>query len=347
MTLNLELEIKSLLTEFDSPEVVAEKVIKLFENIEVEWSKENLLELYRFLLNCGLYQHLIRFCLSHLADKKFEMPWPYFLQALHDGLPDLEEDIVKFIVLGIQEDNAAESASLADGSERFIKNAKELKLERNRKRRRNSTKLKAEMLDELLTLRTQQLVEQEKNLLGKLQRMFPGDQDILEEVREHKERYALDVLTRRSPLRNSEYKEPQSSPEIRKQFSKLKDSLLTSAKNDPNIAFDFAIAALMFDAPETSLVILESMSLPIERKWLLLEVKLKCRRFLEVLSDLNQIEIALAHEPETFFATAYLRAQAYWGLKQKHVAIEILETILEARPNYRSAHALLDLWRSQ
>ncbi len=347
MTVNLDLEIKSLLTEFDSPEVVAEKVIKIFENNEIEWTQENLFELYRFLLNCGLYQHLIRFCLNHLPNQSFAMPWSYFLQALHFGLPDLEEDIVKFIILGIQEDNAAELASIADGSERFIKNAKELKLELNRKRRRDTTRLKNELLDELITLRTQQLYEQEKQLLGRLQRMFPSDQDILEEIRDHKKRYALDILSRRSPLRNIEIKDPPPSTESLKEIDQIKKYLLDSAKKYPDMAFDFAVAADMFEVPETSLEILENLSLPAEKKWFQLEIKLRCRRFLEVLSDLNQIELALAHDPETFFATAYLRAQAYWGLKQKHLAIEILEALLEARPSYRSGHALLDTWRSQ
>jgi thioredoxin-like negative regulator of GroEL len=203
-------------------------------------------------------------------------------------------------------------------------------------------------MQQLVTLRTQQLFEQEKILLSRLQRMFPGDPDIADVLRDHKERNALEVLSRRSPLsRGTTLRDPAPSQETQLQINSMKTSLLEAARQNPELVFDFAMAADMLEAPELALTILQQVPLTHDQQWFLLEVKLKCRRFLEVLSDLNQLELALAHEPETFFATAYLRAQAYWGMQQKHMAIEILENILEARPNYRSSSALLDLWRMQ
>lgn len=347
MTLLLELEIKTLLEEFRDPEVVAEKLIKLFEDQPEDWSAESLRDLSRFLLSCGLYQQLVGFCLRNINHKKFVMPWSYFIESLTKGLPDLEEDVVKFLVMGIEEDNAAEQVCLADGAERFLKKSIQWKNELKRKRRKRATELKQQMLDELLTLRTQQLYEQEKIMLGKMQRMFPGDQDIIEEIREHKERYALDILSRRSPLgRAREVTEPPMAPEVQAVATVFKESLINMAEVYPEIAFDFAVAAFMIDEPSTSLAILEKMELTTEQRWFYLEVKLKCRHFLEVLAELSPLELKLAHEPETFFATAYLRAQAYWGLEQKHVAIEILENLLLARPNYRSGSVLLDIWRN-
>lgn len=348
MTLSLELEIKTLLEELRDPEVVAGKLLQLFEDHSQDWSAESLKELSRFLLSCGLYQQLIGFCLKNFTHKNFIMPWSYFTEALSRGLPDLEEDVVKFIVMGIEEENAADQVCLAEGAERFLKKSQQWKNELKRKRRKYANELKQQMFDELLTLRTQQLYEQEKLMLGKMQRMFPGDQDIIEEIRQHKERYALDILSRRSPLsRAQSIQESPPSEEARAAMGILKTSFIDAAGLYPDMAFDFAVAAYMIDESQVSLAILETVELTLQERWFYLEVKIKCRHFLEVLTELNQIELKLAHEPETFFASAYLRAQAYWGLAQKHVAIEILETILDARPNYRSSSALLDLWRSQ
>jgi hypothetical protein len=348
LTLSLELEIKTLLEEFRDPEVVAEKLIKLFEDQSEDWSAESLRDLSRFLVSCGLYQQLIAFCLRNIGHRNFVMPWSYFIESLTQGLPDLEEDVVKFLVMGIEEENAAEQVCLAEGAERFLKKATQWKNELKRKRRKRTTELKQQMLDELLTLRTQQLYEQEKHMLGKMQRMFPGDQDIVEEIHQHKERYALDLLSRRSPLgRSREVAEPPLSPEMQQVTDLFKNTLVQLTDVYPDMAFDFAVAAFMVDEPSTSLAILERIELTIEQRWFYLEVKLKCRHFLEVLAELSPLELHLAHEPETFFATAYLRAQAYWGLEQKHVAIEILESLLVSRPNYRSGSVLLDLWRSQ
>jgi len=352
LTLSLELEIKTLLEEFRDPEVVAEKLIKLFENQPEEWSAESLRDLSRFLLSCGLYQQLIGFCLRHINHKNFVMPWSYFIESLTKGLPDLEEDVAKFIVNGIEEEHAAEEVSLAQGAERFLKKSQQWKNELKRKRRKRLSELKQQMLDELLTLRTQQLYEQEKSMLGKMQRMFPGDQDVLEEIRQHKERYALDILSRHSPLgRVRPVVEPPPPPELQAVTDAFNDSLVKMADTYPELAFDFAVAAYMVDEATTSLAILEkinlAVNLTVEQYWFYLEVKLKCRHFLEVLAELNPLELHLASEPETFFATAYLRAQAYWGLEQRHVAIEILENLLIARPNYRSVSVLLNLWRTQ
>jgi len=348
LTLSLELEIKTLLEEFKDPEVVAAKLLQLFEDHPQDWSAESLQELARFLWSCGLYQQLVGFCLNNFTKKNFVIPWAYFIESITRGIPDLEEDVVKFIVMGIEEEHAADQVCLAKGADQFLQKSLQWKNELKRKRRKFTTELKQQLLDQLLTLRTQQLYEQEKIELGKMQRIFPGDSDILEEVRQHKERYALDILSRRSPQGRMQIpQEPPPSPELLVAIEGFKDSLISAAGTYPDMAFDFAVAAYMIDEYQISLAILETLELTLQQQWFNLEVKIKCRHFLEVLNELNQIELRLAHEPETFFASAYLRAQAYWGLAQKHVAIEILETILAARPNYRSGSALLDLWRSQ
>lgn len=348
MTLSMELEIKTLLEEFRHPEVVAEKLVKLFEDHPEDWSAKSLQELSSFLMTCGLYKVLIGFCLRHFSSPRFVIPWPYFIDALVKGSPDLEEEVLKFVAAGIEEEHAANQVCLAEGASRFLKKAPQWRNELKRQRLKNASELKQRLLDDMLTLRTQQLYEQEKQILGKLQRMFPGDQDILDEVRQHKERYALDILSRRSPLaRSHSIQEAPATAEMQEAAAAFSRSLLKAAEVYPEMAFDFAVAAYTADDTETALALLENIDLSPAQFWFFLEVKIKCRRFLEVLNELNVVELKLAHEPETFFATAYLRAQAYWGLQQRHTAIEILESLLNARPNYRSGSTLLELWRTQ
>lgn len=348
MTLSMELEIKTLLEEFHNPEVVAEKLVKLFEDHPEDWSAKSLQELSSFLRTCGLYRTLIDFCLRHFSSPQFVIPWAYFIDALEKGIPDLEEDILKFVVRGIEEEHAASQVCLAEGGSRFLKKAPQWRNELKRKRLKNASELKQRLLDDMLTLRTQQLYEQEKQILGKLQRMFPGDQDILDEVRQHKERYALDILSRRSPLsRSHSIQEAPATAEMQAAGTAFSRSLMKAAAVYPEMAFDFAVAAYTADDTLTALALLENVDLSAAQFWFYLEVKIKARHFLEVLSELNRIELKLAHDPETFFATAYLRAQAYWGLQQRPTAIEILENLLNVRPNYRSGSTLLELWRTQ
>ena len=96
---------------------------------------------------------------------------------------------------------------------------------------------------------------------------------------------------------------------------------------------------------ETGLNIIRVYQNEIKSVWLLIEVLIKNNRYLEVLSILPIIEKSLADDPETFFATTYYRAISYWNLGEKNTALEILETLIETKPNYRSSEVLIEEWR--
>ncbi|MNL11546.1 hypothetical protein D3C87_1323860 [compost metagenome] len=138
-----------------------------------------------------------------------------------------------------------------------------------------------------------------------------------------------------------------TDPELNKILSALHDSLIEAAAENPELAADLAIAAVMFEMPETALKVLEFAEADASMIWLRMEVLLMARHFIELLNEISKTEVMFAHEPETFFATAYLRAQAFWGLGQKHTAIEVMEGLLISRPHYRAASALLSVWGQQ
>lgn len=201
----------------------------------------------------------------------------------------------------------------------------------------------------MVTLRTQQLYEQEKILLQRLQKLYPGDFEILREAGEHKQRHALEILQKRVP-KGRQLKEEdfiEADPELDKALTGLLASLREHAERDPAMALDFAIAAFMFESYEAALDILNFSEQNTSTLWFRLEVLLRCRRFVQVLNELSKVELAYAHDPETFFSTAYIRAQALWGLGQKHTALEVLESLLSSRPHYRAASALHSIWSGQ
>ena len=112
-------------------------------------------------------------------------------------------------------------------------------------------------------------------------------------------------------------------------------------------AFDFAIAAFTLESFDDALEILSYAEETTPLLLFRMEVLVRCRRFVELLNEISKMELAFSHEPETFFATAYLRAQALWGLGQKHSAIEVLESLMASRPHYRAASALISMWSGQ
>ncbi|WP_374073926.1 hypothetical protein [Bdellovibrio bacteriovorus] len=349
MSTYIELEIQNLLNEIDDLDVVGERLIQHLEASPDHFTLDNINALSRFLLKSQHPVKLVNFVLRYIDNEHFPIPWPYFLEALGAIGEELDEKTVKALIEGIEEDNSEAEAARSQALNKTVSQLGEWRSNRKYKIHKDYLNNKRLLLEQLITLRTQQLYEQEKNLLQRLQKLYPGDSDIRKEVNEHKQRYALEILQRRSPKARAVKTEDfaPKDPEVEKALEALMQSLLEHAEQNPDMAFDFAIAAFMLESYETALELLSFSDETISLLWFRLEVLLKCRRFVELLNELARIEMILAHEPETFFATAYLRAQALWGLGQKHTAIEVLEGLMASRPHYRAASALISIWSGQ
>ncbi|UXR63133.1 hypothetical protein EZJ49_08595 [Bdellovibrio bacteriovorus] len=351
MSTYVELEIQSLLRQSEDLTEVATQLISSIESSPDHFTLDNINALSRFLIQSRNEHLLIDFVLRHIENESFPIPWPYFLEALSFFSDKLEEKSVRALTDGIEEDNAQAEASRSLALRQTLQTLGEWRSNRKYKLHKDYLNNKRSLLEQLITLRTQQLYEQEKSLLQRLQKLYPGDSDIRREVNEHKQRYALEILSRRTPRSrkvsiNTEEYSPRD-PEVEQALQVLMQSMHEHAEQHPDMAFDFAVAAYMLESFEDALSLLSFSEETESLIWFRLEVLLKCRRFVELLTDLAKVEIFFAHDPETFFATAYLRAQAMWGLGQKHTAIEVLEGLLAARPHYRAASALLSIWSGQ
>lgn len=344
----VELEIQNLLNECSEVDEVGRRLIQNIESSPDYLTLDNINSLARFLNLSGLHVLLVEFISRHLDNESFSIPWPYFLEALQHTTEPLNQKIVAALIEGIEEENAeaeaARSSALLKQDPRF----EEWRGNRKYKIHKDFINNKKNLLDQLVTLRTQQLFEQEKQLLQKLQKLYPNDQQILSEANEHKQRYALEILVRRGPPSSSlPAEEPQVEPDVEKAKEALMISLHERVQDLPEMAEDFAVIAYMIESYEDALLLLEHAPESASQIWFRLEILLKCRRFVELLNDLAKVELVFTNDPETFFATAYLRAQALWGLGQKHTALQVIEGLITARPHYRAAGALLSIWSGQ
>lgn len=349
MSTFIELEIQNLLNEVTDLDEVGTRLIQHLESSQEHFTAEHINALARFLLKSQSPTLLIGFVLRHLENPSFAIPWPYFLEALSMMETTLDEKTLAALAEGIQETGGTEDAARAKNTP-AVPEIKEWRGNRKYKIHKDYLNNKRVLLDQLVTLRTQQLYEQEKYLLQRLQKLYPGDSEIRLEASEHRQRYALEILQKRSPKNRSVKLDHLNTkePDVDQALEALTLSLIEHAEKNPAMALDFSIALFMLDNFEGALEVLsfyeeESISF----MWFRLEVLLRCRRYVELLNEIARIEIILASDPETFFATAYLRAQALWGLGQKHTAVEVLEGLMASRPHYRAASALLSIWSTQ
>lgn len=346
MSLSIELEIQKLLKERRSLTEVAEHLLNRVESYPDQLSPEDRSSIFRFMINAQLPHLLIAFTVKNFDKDKIPTPWPFFLEALGQIKSEWDPETVQALLEGIQEEHAELTASQTTKMHSMLPQLGEWRAERKQKNRQEYLSTKKHLLEQMITLRTQQLYEQEKKVLLSLQKMYPGDPEILQAAQELKERHALDIIQKKAPasraIKEEDYTE--KDPAVEDARRALMECLQEKSLELPELAFDFAIVAFMLEDYETSLKIIDFCEDSEALWWFKVEVLLLSKRFIQALEALPQIELLLAHEPETFFATAYYRSQCLWGLGQKHAAIETIESLLEARPHYRAASALLRIW---
>lgn len=349
MSKYIELEIQSQLLEERDLNKVAHRILQYLNAHPENLTSESVTAYSQFLLNANLTTTLINFVLENIENESFPIPWPYFLEALAASGTTLDKATTQHLIEGIYDSDAVMEAARSTKLQNTLPELETWSHQRKVKIQHEYLSKKELLLSQLVSLRAQQLYEQEKKVLYRLQKLYPGDLDVFQEVREHRQRHALNILQKKSPRHRSASTSDlmKQDPEEAKTISALMASLKEHAEKYPEMAFDFAIVAFMLEEHESSLEIQTYCSEAAPLLWLRLETLLQAKHFVRLLSELNQVELKLSSDPETFFGTAYYRAQALWGLGQKNLARDVLEALLTARPNYRSAPALLNLWSQQ
>lgn len=347
----LEQEIQTLLSEYQDTAVVADRLMQMIESEPSHLAHLETTESFaRFLLNCGFQRTLRDFCARHLSDESFACPWAFFVESMALLNNEITESTRRSFEKAIRELGLQKELSRAPHGDLALPEVRDYRNERAERIGKEIQQQKADLLERLRTFRVQRLLEKEKELLARLQKMFPQDPQVLKESEIHRHHYALEIISKysmRSRKNQISHEQKHFQAETSSAQSVLAEDLPLLASEYPSMAYDLAIAAFSLEAYGLGLEILEHADPDANALWLRMELLLKEKRYLELLSELTQMEQQLSHDAETFFATAYLRAQALWGLGQRNSAIEVMEGLLTARPQYRSGVTLLEVWRNQ
>lgn len=343
----MEFEIQQWLKKSLSIEQVAELVCRAMAK-DIANQKHKYLKVgFSFLVNTGKTQKLFNFILEHFWSQPEKWPWAHLIETTSFLWAAEKPILLEWLIQGLAEQqNEAElgrsiknAAVIADFDQYVQKRSLARKTEHLRKRQ--------ELFDQLITFRSQQLYDSEIKLLRKLELMFPNDAEIRILNLEHKKRYAFEILDKKLSARYIHH-EPSQQPETDedREWSKaIEQAHLEVGRLHPEYKKDLIVSALMLALPEVALTIVNEIPSYEDLTWLSLEALLVSRHYAELLNSLSYVELAKANDSETFFATAYLRAQAYWGLGQKEMALQVLEGLLASRPRYRSAESLWNEWR--
>ncbi len=206
---------------------------------------------------------------------------------------------------------------------------------------------KQRLLEKLEYLRNNRMIEEEEKLLRDLVQMYPEEQTLLRSHEDFSERWARNVLSR-NQRENYDWSDleiaPKLSPALSSLVTVMAEAMLKVAQKKPDIAYNLAVGLYMMEQYEHAAEVLQYAPVSPAADWLQLEVMWRSRRYVECLDAIATIENRYAEDPETVFGATYYRALTLNGLGQRHVATQLLKSIVHIRPHYRSAHSLLLKW---
>jgi tetratricopeptide (TPR) repeat protein len=328
------------------------ELIDMFSASAEDSNFEHFEPFLRFLFLSGHYEKFIRLFLRQLeilgdSIEKSKLPWTLLLESilrLDPALPsyirssiyDLINEIHLKLELCQSEKGRLALPELREEFERLREQADE-----------ELVNLKRSLFEQARTYEIQNLPDLQKKILERLKKIDPNDSRIAEEQRRLLEKGALDVLSRKSLFHKKLELREEKDVELEKLAEFIKDEFQKHVE-----PYEAAVALLTWGFPQQALSLVEQNKnkqnqFSSEMLWLYAELLLQVGRFADLLQFLFSLEQTFPEDSDTFFKTAYLRAQCYWGLGQKQLAIDTLESLLTTKPDYRSGPTLLVLWRAE
>ncbi|GIL16547.1 MAG: hypothetical protein BroJett040_02980 [Oligoflexia bacterium] len=349
----LERDIRQLLIEGPSAEVVCEKLIEKYGNTALTRAEFEILSV--FFLRVGNYIKLNEL-LTRAVSRNLAIPWGHYCESIFSSTQIIPGQVKTALIEGATEQRQLHELSRSHFLDQFDESLPTKRKERRELQQKKHLEKKQEMLIQAETLRSQGLYENEGKLLERMRRFFPDDPEVAKQLNKRKQQLALGVLndsqavpetkkTRRKPPSRIEKLDPESLKILSTVLQRMNEAL--GEIGDEELKKDFMIAHLMWENYEASLSFMPELENTQSAEWLRLELLLAARRYVDLLNELIIVESKWSKDPEATFGILYLRAQALWGLGQSVPALKILESIQAVRPNYRACSALLAEWREE
>lgn len=341
---NIELKIRDVLNISPCPLQRCRYILSMFEIEALPEDQKK--ELLFYLFNSGAYTDLFKICLRRLKEKE-QIPWAILCESLafqSSPLPSaLKKNLLKGAFREKKLSDIALSPSASSWGEPYKKN-RERQFELSKKAYEKS---RGKLKERLSYLKRAGLTKQTLKLIESELEMDPENKELKEQRARVKEIMAENVFDKYQfryvdqvqhfEKRRKTKKEKESVEFIKKQ---IKNSIREKKASEINMALFF----YFIEEPSMALEILEKSDKHISAEWLKLDILIFFEKYLDALEEIHKLEKKYSNEGEILFASCYIKAICYWGLNQKGKAIDTLKKLVEIKPNYRSAQALLDQW---
>ncbi len=301
-----------------------------------------------FALNAGEKSAVLR-TLREWPNKEKFFPWEVFLATLLCAGEKLSDDEFSELIsyLSVHSKKLPMSPQYIKLNKNFALKVREyqdsLNYESNRK-----IKL---LWDKLYFIQGKDLVEEEIKVLELLKVYDPHNEELKTHIERVDKKAALNVF--KSPKKTS-YEEDYNSY-LQSDLSKddiifcqnIFDTIKESTTKGSGVYFDFAILFYQLEAYSFALKSIELSPNCLKKDWFLLELLFLSKRYFECIDLADRLYQTYKNRPDIQFASLYQKAQALWVIGSKGEALDLMQAIVNARPEYRSAYEILHSWKDK
>lgn len=345
MALSLDDEIHIHLNQGHPPSFICEWIYEKMMASDYEWSDSNINTFCLFLVKSGRSDLILYFFLKFNKDENLVIPPAFLLIAIKKSFPSISKDLQRIVYSYLNEDNKrwveASLTKLADAHWPELKENRKKIREQNKQK---LVKLRRELIHKFELFSSQNLVEPAKAAIRKLEKVFPRDLEIVKITLKFKEKDAENIFDKHKYKKSRLNLKPIQDPEVNIAQAGLSRFIKQEMKALAGFEADLVVMCITMEMNELALELFHSSEIIENHVWLYLEVLILNRRNLEVLNLLPTVEKKYAHLADTFLACTFLRSLALWNLGERNTAIEVLQAVVEIKPNYRSSDILLAEW---
>lgn len=339
-----ELELRNLLKQKLKAEELLNRIITAVLNPSLPWEEKRPYFSYLFLT--GRHSTMMS-AIRQMLSTKQRIPYDFLIETAGAALIQPKPVVLESLLKGLKKQNALDEVFVAKQWDKWEKRLPALRAELVEKKAQEQKQFKENLVEKFWFLRNQRMTEQAGRVLRRLIELYPEDQELVKLKSDFDEQWARDVLSNHiSKLSDEKFERTHTAPssadeEMLRQFLIEGEKLCMQHRET---ATELAIAYWFMEDYARGLEVLAWAGPSQATDWLRVEMMVAARHFVEALELLNQLEVKYISDPEATFGVSYLRAQCLRELGQHASALEIMQSIVRVRPNYRSAHALILEW---
>jgi hypothetical protein len=291
----------------------------------------------------GLLAHSMVQCLK----SKSRVPFDLIIHLCSEGSVKPIPIVLEALLKGVRKQGALDEVIGPTGWDKYDKRLPQIRAQLLKQKTSEQKKFKDGLLEKFEFLQSQRMTEQAGRVLRRMVELYPDEQKFRKLKANFEEQWARDVLSSHmASISNEKMDRTVTAPstsdeEMLKCFAKEGERLSVEHRE---FAADLALAFWFVEDYTRALESLAWAPTSQANDWLKVELLFQSRRFIECIELLNHLEVKFVDDPESTFSVSYLRAQCLHYCGQQAAALEILQSIVRVRPNYRSANALILEW---